>query len=118
MKEFFEQLANIWELCLKESMLPAVETDQVGGHSRNRWRHETTLCCSSGMESMNDYSGQKCENSRQERIKNEPAVCGSLLGSAHTVAMTRIQWADQTGQGERVLANETVRPRSSLQFHV
>ena len=60
----------------------------------------------------------RCENSRQERFKNELAVCASLLGSAHTVAMTRIQWADQTGQGERVLANETGRPRSSLQFHV
>ena len=56
----------------------------------------------------------ECENSRQERIKNEPAVCASLLESA----MTRIQSADQTGQGERVLANQTVRPRSSLQFHV
>ena len=55
-----------------------------------------------------------CENSRQERIKNELAVCASLLVSAHTVAMTRIQWTDQKGQGERVLANETVRPRSPL----
>ena len=60
----------------------------------------------------------RCENSRQERIKNEHAVCASLLESARPVAMTRIQWADQTGQGERVLANETVRSRSSLQFHV
>ena len=41
------------------------------------------------------------ENSRQERIKNEPAVCASLMGSAYPVAMTRIRWADQTGQGER-----------------
>ena len=55
-----------------------------------------------------------CEISRQERIENEPAVCASLLGSAHPLAMTRIQWADQTGQDERVLANETVRPRTSL----
>ena len=60
------------------------------------------------------FEMQLCEISRQERIENEPAVCASLLGSAHLLAMTRIQWADQTGQDERVLANETVRPRTSL----
>ena len=36
----------------------------------------------------------RCENSRQERFKNELAVCVSLLRSAHPVAMTRIQWAE------------------------
>ena len=67
---------------------------------------------------LSSLAEEGCENSRQERIKNEPAVCASLLGSAHTVAMTRIQWADQTGQGERVLANETVRPSTSPEFRV
>ena len=36
----------------------------------------------------------RCEISRQERVNNEPAVCASLLGSAHPLAMTRIQWDD------------------------
>ena len=40
----------------------------------------------------------ECDITRQERIKNELAVCASLLGSAHPLAMTRLQWADQTEQ--------------------
>ena len=47
-----------------------------------------------------------CENSRQERIKHEPAVCASLLGSAHPVGydthtMDRPNRARRDGAGKR-----------------
>ena len=64
----------------------------------NGLTHGETWCRKPRHRKKNLLFHGGCETSRQEQIKNEPAVCASLLGSAHPLAMTRIQWADQEGQ--------------------
>ena len=50
-----------------------------------------------------------CETSRQERLKNELSVCASLLGSAHSLAMTTHTVGRPRRASETELAKVTVR---------